>query len=269
MLLSWLYCWGSSRIINPTHGPLFSFFFFSSTACFNRLRNQCETNVWQHANDILRLWNKLPFSLLPPRQTRSQFTFRRVRLFYINRQPLWQGVWLGGGPQIPLKVHSSLAECLKTGRVTRREGSDWKSVVVVLSVPNSVYVPTVKHRYHPAVISASDEGGNQLCFWVPEHVQQDRDLFLRLEASKWPPRHDWVTVCYLHDKKIPCCFCCVSPSVVSTLTKWKQYEKKDKKKKTCVNRHSQPNSSLVLAASCLSISAAMLSDNCWICEEER
>lgn len=46
------------------------------------------------------------------------------------------------------------AVCLKTGRVTRKEGGDWQSDVVV-SVPTSVYVLTAKHRYHSAVRSRS------------------------------------------------------------------------------------------------------------------
>lgn len=65
---------------------------------------------------------------LPPRQTHSQFTFRRVRLFYINRQPLWQRVWLGGGPQIPLKVHSSLGGSLFEDRKSNKGGGRWLAV---------------------------------------------------------------------------------------------------------------------------------------------
>lgn len=124
MLLSRLYCRESSRIINPRQGQKLKAFFFSS-AFFNRLRinakqmfgNTLMISCVSGTNSL-----SLPLSFSPPRQTRSQFTFRWVRLFYINRQPLWQGVWLGGGPQIPLKVHSSLARCLFEDRKSNKAG---------------------------------------------------------------------------------------------------------------------------------------------------
>lgn len=203
MLLSWLYCWGS-RIINPTHGPVF--FFFS--ACFNRLwinakqmfGNTLMISCVSGTNSL-----SLSLSLLPPRQTRSQFTFRRVRLFYINRRPLWQGVWLGGGAQIPLKVHSSLARCLFEDRKSNKEGGDWRSVVVVLSVPNSVYAPTVKHRYHPAATSRSlpvTWAGTKTLFLpgVPKHVRQDRTE-TSLDMIESPSVTNTI--------KMTCCFCYV------------------------------------------------------------
>lgn len=103
--------------------------------------NQCETNVWQHANGIcLSFENKLRLALAT--KGKMQFTFGWVRLVCINRQPLWQGVWLGGGPQIPLKGHSSPVGCLfEDGESNKEEeGGDRQSVVVVaVSVPVSVY----------------------------------------------------------------------------------------------------------------------------------
>lgn len=153
MLLFRRYCRLSSRIINPRWWQKLKLLFLSSL-----FLNRLWINVKQMFGNMLIIscvsgTNRLsPFlSLLPPRQSRNQFTFRRVRLFYVNRQPLWQRVWLGGGPQIPLKVHSSLVcVCLKTGRVTREEGCDRQSVVV--SVPISVCALTVKPRYPTAAM---------------------------------------------------------------------------------------------------------------------
>lgn len=48
--------------------------------------------------------------------------------FYINRQALWQRVWLGGGPQIPLKVHSLLSRCLFEDRKSNKGGGRWRVV---------------------------------------------------------------------------------------------------------------------------------------------
>lgn len=47
--------------------------------------------------------------------------------------------------------------CLKTGKETGKEATGG-CVVVVLSVPNSVYVPTVQRRYRPAAAGVSLPG---------------------------------------------------------------------------------------------------------------
>lgn len=133
MLLSRLYCWESGCIINPRHGQKLNVFFFCSQVHF---LTDFEINAKQMFGNTLMISCvsgtklSLPFSrsLSPPRQTRSQFTFRRVRLFYINRRPLWQGVWLGGGSQIPLKVYSSLVWCLFEDRKSNNGGGRWLAV---------------------------------------------------------------------------------------------------------------------------------------------
>lgn len=48
--------------------------------------------------------------------------------------------------------------CLKTGKETGKEATGGCVVVVVLSVPNSVYVPTAQRRYRPAAAGVSLPG---------------------------------------------------------------------------------------------------------------
>lgn len=106
----------------------------------------------------------LSLLLLPPRPTRSQFTFRRVRLFYINRQPLWQGVWLGGGPQIPLKVHLSLSWCLFEDRKSNKGGGRWLAVFRCCFRDNFCLCTDGQTQISPSSeehIIAIDEGRNQ------------------------------------------------------------------------------------------------------------
>lgn len=67
---------------------------------------------------------------------------------------------------------------MKTGRVAREEGVDWRSVVVVVvSVPIFVYVVMVKHRYHPAARRRSlpELWARTKAQFLPKHVQQNRD----------------------------------------------------------------------------------------------
>lgn len=77
------------RIISRTHGPFFL------QPCFNRRR----INAKQMFGNMLMIscvsgTDSLCLSLSrsPPGRTRRQFTFSRVRLFYINRRPLWREV---------------------------------------------------------------------------------------------------------------------------------------------------------------------------------
>jgi len=76
---------------------------------------------------------------------------------------------------------------LKTGKVTREEGGDWQSVVVVVSVPISVYVPMVKHRYHPAAKSRALPvmwaGNEAQC--LPREPKQEPDSVFCVKLSDW------------------------------------------------------------------------------------
>lgn len=162
--------------------------------------------------------------------------------FYINRQALWQRVWLGGGPQIPLKVHSLLSRCLFEDRKSNKGGGRWRVVccrfctsfcLCITTQPKKKKKKRKRRRWSYPVM------------WAGTRAQ---DVVWTKTTSP-----TWSSHCLLtrwkKKRRLCCCFS-VCPLFHSDINN---------------KFHSQPNSSLVLAASCLSMSAAMLSAICWIC----
>lgn len=105
--------------------------------------------------------------------------------FYINRQALWQRVWLGGGPQIPLKVHSLLSRCLFEDRKSNKGGGRWRVVCCRFCTSFCLC------RYHDAAKKKKrkKEGGGGLTQWCGQ--EQEPKMWFE---QKLPPQHDPVTV---------------------------------------------------------------------------
>lgn len=163
--------------------------------------------------------------------------------FYINRQALWQRVWLGGGPQIPLKVHSLLSRCLFEDRKSNKGGGRWRVVCCRFCTSFCLC------RYHDAAKRKKEKKKKKKVV-LPSDVGRNKSPRCGLNKNYLPNMIQSLSINKMKKKRrICCCFsvCLLFHSDINN------------------KFHSQPNSSLVLAASCLSMSAAMLSAICWIC----
>lgn len=92
---------------------------FCPPALFSQTANQCETNVWQHANDILSLWNRLPLSLATGTSPPPVYIQSGALVLYKQTALVARGL-IRRRSANPIK---SSFVCLKTGKETGKEAT--------------------------------------------------------------------------------------------------------------------------------------------------